>query len=201
MRMSRKALGGLLVLLFGITVSAERMAVLVQCAIGVPPQAIRQLKLYTAQRAAAYSGLQVIPDHEVRRAEADAGIFLGTYIPEDGVRKILRAVGADYLLVVRIISWEDKWEIRAERAILASGVGLLDPTLGNLLGPLGLLSALDRKAEVTLLIRLYSQKGLIHANVVSVDAASFFLSWIFSDPMRAARKAVDMAIKDVLQML
>jgi hypothetical protein len=201
MRMSRKALVGLLVLLFGVTVSAERMAVLVQCAIGIPPQAIRQLRLYTAQRAAAYSGLSVVPDHEVRRAEAQAGIFLGTYIPEDGVRKILRAVGAEYLLVVRIIGWEDKWEIRAERALLVSGVGLLDPTLGNLLGPLGLLSALDRRAEVTLLIRLYNQEGLIHANVISVDDAPFFLSWIFSDPMRAARKAVDMALKDVLQML
>ena len=201
MRISRKALVGLLVLIFGVTASAERMAVLVQCAIGIPPQAIRQLKIYTAQRAAAYSGLPVVPDHEVRRAEAQVGIFLGTYIPEDGVRKILRAVGADYLLVVRVIGWEDKWELRAERALLASGVGLLDPTLGDLLGPLGLLSALDRRAEVTLLIRLYNQEGLIHANVISVDDGPFFLSWIFSDPMRAARKAVDMALKDVLQML
>lgn len=201
MRMSRKALLGFLVLLFGVTVSAERMAVLVQCAIGIPPQAIQQLRIYTAQRATAYSGLEVVPDHRVRRAEADVGIFLGTYIPEDGVRRVLQAVGADYLLVVRIIGWEDKWELRAERALLASGVGLLDPTLGNLLNPLGLLSALERRAEVTLLVRLYNQKGLIHANVVSVTDAPFFLSWIFSDPIRAARKAVDMALKDVLQWL
>ena len=129
------------------------------------------------------------------------GIFLGTYVPEDGVRKILRAVGADYLLVVRVIGWEDKWELRAERALLASGVGLFDPTLGNLLGPLGLLSALDRGAEVTLLIRLYDQEGLIHAHGIPVGEGPLFLSWVFSDPMRAARKAVDMALKDVLQML
>jgi len=191
----------LLVLLLGGVVSAERMAIVVQCAIGIPPQALQQLRIYTVQKAAAYSGLKVVPDREVRRAELEAGVILGTYIPEDGVRKILRTVGADYLLVVRVISWEDKWEIRAERALFLSGVGLLDPTLGNLLGPLGLLSALDRRAKVTLLVRLYTPEGLIHANVISADDAPFFLSWIFSDPLRAARRAVDMALSEVLQML
>lgn len=201
MRVSGKVLVVLLVSLLGPVAFAERMAISVQCAIGIPPQALGYLRAYIAQRAAAYSGLQIVPDREVRRAEARAGVFLGTYIPEEGVRTILREVGADYLLVVRVIGWEDKWEIRAERALFLSGVGLLDPTLGNLLGPLGLLSALDRRAEVTLLVRLYSAKGLIHANVVTADDGPLLLSWIFSDPLNAARKAVDVALSEVLQML
>lgn len=200
MRVRRKVLVVFFLLLLGAVAPAQRMAVLLQCAIGVPPQAFRQLQVYTVQRAAAFSGLQVVPPHEVRRAEAEVGVILGTYIPQEGVRKVLRAVGADYLLVVRIIGWEDKWEIRAERALLASGVGVLDPTLGNLLGPLGLLSALDRRAEVTLLVRLYTPEGLLYVDVVSEDDMPF-LSWIFSDPLRAAQRAVDMALREVLQML
>ncbi len=179
---------------------AERMAVLLQCAVGIPSYAVRQLQVYLAQRAAFFSGMQVIPDHEVRRAQSELGVYLGTYIPDEGVKKLLRRLGADYLFIVRIVKWENRWEIRAERAIFISGVGLLDPTLGNLLGPLGLLSALDRRARVTLLIRLYGPTGLLHANLVSADDAPF-LSWLFSDPLRAARRAVDMALQEVLQML
>jgi hypothetical protein len=192
------AVVAMVLLLFGCAY-AERMAVLLQCAIGVPSYAVRQLQVYIAQRAALFSGMQVIPDYEVRRVQSELGVYLGTYIPDEGVKKLLGRLGADYLFIVRIIKWENSWEIRAERAILISGVGLLDPTLANLLGPLGLLSALDRRARVTLLVRLYSPKGLLHANVISMDDAPF-LSWFFSDPLRAAQKAVDMALQEVLQM-
>ncbi len=199
MAMRRGMLVALVFVSLGVLSSAQRVAVLIQSGVGVPPQAMRELRSYTCYRVSLYSGMEVIPDTEVRRIQHELGIYLGTYIPDDGVRRLLVQLGADYLLIVRVVQWESEWDLSLERAVLVSGVGLLDPALARFLGPLGLLSTLDRKSRVSIFVRLYSHEGLIYANLVSMEDGS--LLWILSDPLKAARRAVDMALREVWQAL
>lgn len=199
MAMRKGVLVAFVLISLGVLASAQRVAVLVQSGVGIPPQAMREIRSYACYRVSLYSGMEVIPDTEVRRTQHELGVYLGTYIPDDGVRRLLSRLDSDYLLIIRVVQWESEWDLSLERAVVVSGVGLLDPALARFLGPLGLLFTMDKKSRVSLFVRLYSREGLIYANLVSSEDAPMF--WVFSDPMKAARKAVDMALREVWQAL
>ncbi|HDI11388.1 MAG TPA: hypothetical protein ENF77_03565 [Candidatus Acetothermia bacterium] len=196
----RWLLTGAVVLLLWSGLEAATLGLMVQAGVGLPPRVLQQLQTYAFQRCVAVTGCQVIPPYRVREAARSEGVFLGASVPQKGLERLLGRLGADYLLVLRVTRWEERWDFRAERALVLVGLGALDPTLGNLLGPVGLLVSLEREAEVTVLLRLFGKEGLLYSDVVTIHDAPIF-SWFSATPLNAAEKALEISLLKLSQML
>ncbi len=180
----------------------EKTALFVQAAAAVPTADLELVRNYAAQRCAIVSGGETCAQGDLMLAQRSANAYIGNGLTVEGLQRLSATLGADHVVILRIVAWEDEIMYRPERSLLLLGAAsFLDTSLQLLISPLGLLFGIERKASVGLFATVFSAKGDVQFTTsVSADDRPLF-SLLTADPVEAAKKAVDAALYQMVVTL
>jgi hypothetical protein len=180
----------------------ERVALFVQAAAAVPTGDLELIRNYAAQRCSIISGGETCSQGDLMLAQRAANAYIGNSLTVEAIQRLASTLGADHIVILRIVSWENDISYRPERSLLLLGAtSFLDTSLQILISPLGLLFGMERKASVSLFATVFSPRGDVEfTTTVSADDRPLF-SLLTADPVEAAKKAVDAAMYQIVVAL
>jgi hypothetical protein len=180
----------------------ERTAVFVQAAAAVPTADLELVRNYAAQRCAVVSGGQTCAQGDLMLAQRAANAYIGNSLTVDALQRLAATLSADHVVIMRIVTWEDRIMFSPERSLLVLGAtSFLNTSLQLLISPLGLLLGIERKASVGLFATVFNARGDVEFTTsVSADDKPL-LSLLTADPVEAAKKAVDAALYQMVVTL
>ncbi|MCX6101288.1 MAG: hypothetical protein NTV92_07695 [Candidatus Bipolaricaulota bacterium] len=182
----------LVVALGAVAQGRDRVALFVQAAAAVPTADLELVRNYAAQQCSVISGGETCSQGDLMLAQRAANAYIGNSLTVDAVQRLASNLGADHIVILRIVSWENDITFRPER---------LDTSLKLLISPLGLLFGIERKASVSLFATVFSPRGDVEfTTTVSADDRPLF-SLLTADPVEAAKKAVDAAMYQIVVVL
>jgi hypothetical protein len=179
-----------------------RTALFVQAAAAVPTADLELVRNYATQRCAVISGGEACAQGDLMLAQRSANAYIGNALTVDALQRLAATLGADHVVIMRIITWDDEITYSPERSLLVLGAtSFLNTSLQLLISPLGLLLGVERRASVGLYATVFSAKGDVEFTTsVSADDRPF-LSLLTADPVEAAKKAVDAALYQMVVTL
>jgi hypothetical protein len=193
----------LIVALAAVAVHArEKVALFVQAAAAVPTADLELVRNYAAQRCSVVSGGDTCSQGDLMLAQRAANAYVGNSLTVDALQRLSSALGADHIVILRILTWENDISYRPERSLLLLGAtSFLNTTLQLLISPIGLLFGIDRTASVSLFATVFNSRGDVEfTTTVSADDRPL-LSLLTADPVEAAKKAVDAALYQIVVAL
>ncbi|MCX6091635.1 MAG: hypothetical protein NTX23_02025 [Candidatus Bipolaricaulota bacterium] len=192
----------LVVALGAVAQGRDRVALFVQAAAAVPTADLELVRNYAAQQCSVISGGETCSQGDLMLAQRAANAYVGNSLTVDAVQRLASNLGADHIVILRIVSWENDITFRPERSLLLLGAtSFLDTSLKLLISPLGLLFGIERKASVSLFATVFSPRGDVEfTTTVSADDRPLF-SLLTADPVEAAKKAVDAAMYQIVVVL
>jgi hypothetical protein len=192
----------LVVALGAVAQGRDRVALFVQAAAAVPTADLELVRNYAAQQCSVISGGETCSQGDLMLAQRAANAYIGNSLTVDAVQRLASNLGADHIVILRIVSWENDITFRPERSLLLLGAtSFLDTSLKLLISPLGLLFGIERKASVSLFATVFSPRGDVEfTTTVSADDRPLF-SLLTADPVEAAKKAVDAAMYQIVVVL
>jgi hypothetical protein len=192
----------LVVALGAVAQGRDRVALFVQAAAAVPTADLELVRNYAAQQCSVISGGETCSQGDLMLAQRAANAYIGNSLTVDAVQRLASNLGADHIVILRIVSWENDITFRPERSLLLLGAtSFLDTSLKLLISPLGLLFGMERKASVSLFATVFSPRGDVEfTTTVSADDRPLF-SLLTADPVEAAKKAVDAAMYQIVVVL
>jgi hypothetical protein len=176
----------------------EKVAIFVQAAAAVPTADLEIIKNYAEQRCAVIAGAEVSSQGELMLAQRLTNSYVGNSLTVEGMQRLADALGADHIVILRIIRWENRISYKPERSLLLLGAtSFLNSSLQLLISPLGLLFGIDKEATVGLFASVFSPRGDVEftTSVTSVDRPLFSL--LMADPVEAAKEAIDSALYQI----
>jgi len=177
---------------FGAAAQRQKLAVFVQAAAPVPAKDLDLLKNYAAQRCAVVAGAEVSSQGELMYAQRMTNTYIGNSITVDGMRRLAQTLGADHIIILRFVRWENQISYKPERSLLLLGAtSFLDPSLQLLISPLGLLFGIEKEATVALIATVFSPLGDVRFTTTVTYADRPLLSLLTADPVEAAKGAID----------
>jgi hypothetical protein len=192
----------LVVALGAVAQGRDRVALFVQAAAAVPTADLELVRNYAAQQCSVISGGATCSQGDLMLAQRAANAYIGNSLTVDAVQRLASTLGADHIVILRIVSWENDITFRPERSLLILGAtSFLNTSMQLLISPLGLLFGIERKASVSLFATVFSPKGDVEFTTsVSADDRPLF-SLLTADPVEAAKKAVDAAMYQLVVVL
>jgi hypothetical protein len=192
----------LVVALGAVAQGRDRVALFVQAAAAVPTADLELVRNYAAQQCSVISGGATCSQGDLMLAQRAANAYIGNSLTVDAVQRLASTLGADHIVILRIVSWENDITFRPERSLLILGAtSFLNTSMQLLISPLGLLFGIERKASVSLFATVFSAKGDVEFTTsVSADDRPLF-SLLTADPVEAAKKAVDAAMYQLVVVL
>lgn len=180
----------------------ERVALFMQAAATVPTADLELVRNYAAQRCSIVSGGETCSQGDLMLAQRGANAYIGNSLTVDGLQRLAAALGADHIVIMRIVSWENEITYRPERSLLLLGAtSFFGTSLQLLITPLGLLFGIERKASVSLFATVFNPRGDVEfTTTVSADDRPLF-SLLTADPVEAAKKAVEVALYQMVVTL
>jgi len=184
------------------TQGRERVALFVQAAAAVPTADLELVRNYAAQQCSIISGGDTCSEGDLMLAQRAANAYIGNSLTVDAVQRLASVLGADHIVILRIVTWDNEIVYRPERSLLLLGAtSFLNTSLQLLITPLGLLFGLERKATVSLFATVFDSRGNVNFTTsVSADDSPL-LSLLTADPVEAAKKAVDAALYQIVVTL
>ncbi len=184
------------------TQGRERVALFVQAAAAVPTADLELVRNYAAQQCSIISGGDTCSEGDLMLAQRAANAYIGNSLTVDAVQRLASVLGADHIVILRIVTWDNEIAYRPERSLLLLGAtSFLNTSLQLLITPLGLLFGLERKATVSLFATVFDSRGNVNFTTsVSADDSPL-LSLLTADPVEAAKKAVDAALYQIVVTL
>jgi hypothetical protein len=187
-----------LVLIVGIGISAvggpQKVAVFVQAAAPVPAADMELLKNYANQRCQLITGADICTQGELMYAQRLSDTYVGNSITVEGMRKLAQTLGADHIVFLRFVRWENRISYKPERSLLLLGAtSFLDTSLQLLISPLGLLFGIEKEATVALFASVFGPQGDLEFTTTVTWADRPLLSLLTADPVEAAKRAIDSA--------
>ncbi|MEW5826481.1 MAG: hypothetical protein AB1778_06570 [Candidatus Bipolaricaulota bacterium] len=176
----------------------QKVAVFVQAAAAVPTADLELVRNYASQRCAVVAGADVCAQGDLMLAQRVANAFIGDSLTVEGLTRLSGALGADYIVILRLVRWESEILYKPERSLLLLGAtSFLDTSLQLLVSPLGLLFGIEKVATVGLLASVFNARGDLQfsTSVTAVDRP--LLSLLTADPLEAAKEAVDSAFYQI----
>ena len=192
----------LVVALGAVAQGRDRVALFVQAAAAVPTADLELVRNYAAQQCSVISGGATCSQGDLMLAQRAANAYIGNSLTVDAVQRLASTLGADHIVILRIVSWENDITFRPERSLLLLGAtSFLNTSMQLLISPLGLLFGIERKASVSLFATVFSPRGDVEFTTsVSADDRPLF-SLLTADPVEAAKKAVDAAMYQIVVVL
>lgn len=188
---------GMIVLLAATNCLAQsqKIAVFVQSAAAVPTGDLELITNYAAQKCAIITGANVCSQGELMHAQRVTNTYVGNSITVEGMRNLASALGADHLVMLRVVRWENQLSYKPERSLLLLGAtSFLDTSLQILISPLGLLLGIEKEATVAVFATVFSPQGDVEfTTTVTYDDRPLF-SLLTADPVEAAKGAIDSAL-------
>lgn len=173
----------------------QKVALYVQAVAPVPSAQLENIRSFANQRCAAITGVGVCSTGELMYAQRLTKAYLGNAISVAGIRKLAQAMGADHIVIFRIVRWEDQISFKPERSLLLLGAtSFLDEAVRLVVSPLGLLFGLEKEATVGLLMTVVSPAGDVEFTTTVTYADRPLFSLITADPLEAAKRAVEAAL-------
>jgi len=171
---------------------AHRMAVFVQSAATVPTTDLEILRNYAGQRCAMITGAQVCSQGHLMQAQRATEVFIGNGVTMDGMRRLAAELGADYVVILRVVRWENQISYRPERSLLLlSATSFLNTTLQLLITPIGLLFGMEKQATVGLFATVFTAAGDVRFTTAVTQSDRPVLSLLTADPVEAAKAAIN----------
>lgn len=171
---------------------AHRIAVFVQSAATVPTTDLEILRNYAAQRCAMITGAQVCSQGQLMQAQRATDVYIGNGMTVDGMRRLVAHLGADYVVILRVVRWESQISYRPERSLLLlSATSFLNTTLQLLISPIGLLFGMEKQATVSLFATVFTAGGDVRFTTTATSSDRPFLSLLTADPVEAAKGAIN----------
>ena len=190
----------LIIILVGLGAAAQRqkVAVFVQAAAAVPAADLDVLKNYTYQQCAVVTGAEVAGQGELMYAQRLTDTYIGNSVTVEGMQRLAQTLNVQYIVILRIVRWENKITYRPERSLLLIGAAsLFDSTIQLLVSPIGVLFGLEKNATVGLVATVFTPQGDIRFSTAVTEEDRPLLSILTADPLEAAKEAVDSALYQV----
>ncbi len=186
---------GMILLLVVLPAVGQRIAIFVQAAAPVPTSDLQILQSYAEQHGALITGAQVCSTGELMRAQRVTNTYIGDNLSVEGIQRLANALGADHIIIFRIVRWEDQISFQPERSLLVLGAAsLTDSSFKLLLSPLGILIGLQKEATVGLFATVFNPNGDVGFTTFAISTDQPFLSIITADPVEAAKQAINKAL-------
>ena len=172
-----------------------KLAVFVQSAAAVPTADLELIRNYASQRCAVTTGANVCSQGELMYGQRLTNTYVGNSITVAGMRQLATTLAADYIVIIRIVRWEQQLSYKPERSLLLLGAtSFLDTSLQILLTPLGLLLGIEKEATVGIFATVFSPQGDIQFTTMVTYKDRPLFSLLTSDPVEAAKGAIDTAL-------
>jgi hypothetical protein len=180
----------------------DRVALFMQAGAAVPTADLELVRNYAAQRCSIVSGGETCSQGDLMLAQRAANAYIGNSLTVDGLQRLAATLGADHIVIMRIVSWENEITYRPERSLLLLGAtSFLDTSLQLLISPLGILFGIERKASVSLFATVFNPRGDVEfTTTVSAEDRPLF-SLLTADPVEAAKKAIEAALYQMVVTL
>jgi len=173
----------------------QRVAVCIQAAAPVPSAQLEILKSFASQRCAVIADVEVCSTGELMYAQRFTNTYVGNSISVNGMRRLAQTLDADYIVIFRIVRWENQLSFKLERTLLLVGAtSFFDNSLKLLASPLGILFGLEKEATVTLFATVFSPSGDVEFTTMVTYADQPLFSLITADTLEAAKRAIETAL-------
>jgi hypothetical protein len=170
----------------------QKVAVFVQAAAPVRAADLEILRNYANQRCSVITGADICTQGELMYAQRLTNTYIGNSITVEGMRQLAQALGANHVVILRIVRWEKELTYKPERSLLLLGAAsFLDTSLQILISPLGLLMGIEKAATVALFATVFSPQGDIEFSTTATFEDHPLLSLLTADPVEAAKGAID----------
>ena len=170
----------------------QKVAVFVQAAAPVRAADLEILRNYANQRCSVITGADICTQGEMMYAQRLTNTYIGNSITVEGMRQLAQALGANHVVILRIVRWEKELTYKPERSLLLLGAAsFLDTSLQILISPLGLLMGIEKAATVALFATVFSPQGDIEFSTTATFEDHPLLSLLTADPVEAAKGAID----------
>jgi hypothetical protein len=173
----------------------QKIAVFVQAAAPVPTGDLEIIRNYANQRCAMITGGSVCSQGELMYAQRLTNTYISNSITVEGMRQLAQTLGANHVVILRIVRWDNKISYKPERSLLLLGAtSFLDTSLQILISPLGLLFGIEKEAVVALFATVFSPQGDVEFATTVTYEDHPLLSLLTADPVEAAKGAIDSAL-------
>lgn len=173
----------------------QRVAVCIQAAAPVPSAQLEILKSFANQRCAVIADVEVCSTGELMYAQRFTNTYIGNSISVNGMRRLAQTLDADYIVIFRIVRWENQLSFKPEWSLLLVGAtSFFDSSLKLLASPLGILFGLEKEATVALFATVFSPSGDVEFTTMVTYADQSLFSLITADPLEAAKRAIETAL-------
>jgi len=173
----------------------QKVAVCIQAAAPVPSAQLEILKSFASQRCAVIADVEVCSTGELMYAQRFTNTYVGNSISVNGMRRLAQTLDADYIVIFRIVRWENQLSFKLERTLLLVGAtSFFDSSLKLLASPLGILFGLEKEATVTLFATVFSPSGDVEFTTMVTYADQPLFSLITADTLEAAKRAIETAL-------
>jgi len=180
---------------FGLVAQRQKVAVFVQAAAAVPAADLDTLRNYAYQQFAVVTGAEVAGNGELMYAQRLTDTYIGNSVTVDGMQRLAQTLGAQYIVIVRVVRWESKISYKPERSLLLIGAAsFLDPSIQILISPIGVLFGLEKQATVGITATVFTPEGDVRFTTSATSEDRPLLSLLTADPLEAAKDAVDSAL-------
>jgi hypothetical protein len=171
-----------------------RVAVFVQAAAPVPAADLELIRAYASQQCASIAAAKVSSSGEVMYAQRATSTYVGNSLSVEGLQRLAATLGVEYVIIYRIVRWENQISFRPERSLVMLGASSLFGATWQLLAtPLGLLLGLEKEATVGLFATVLTASGGIRFTTSVTRTDRPLLSLLTADPVEAAKRAIQAA--------
>jgi len=195
---------GLVVVAVGVCGLGQRgkVAVFVQAAAAIPTADLEYVRGYASQRCALIGGVTVATPGEVANARRATSSYVGTSVSPEAITKLASYLAARYIVVFRIVRWDDSVSFSAARSLIVLGAtSFADASVKFLLSPLGLLLGLEKEATVALFATVFGASGAIEFSTYVTYTDQPLFSLLTADPVEAAKRAIEDALYQLAAVL
>ena len=173
----------------------QKVAVFVQAAAPVPAADLEVIRNYATQRCSVITGANVCTQGELMYAQRLTDTYIGNSITVEGMRQLAQVLGANHVIILRVVRWEKEISYKPERSLLLLGAtSFLNTSLQILISPLGLLMGIEKEATVALFATVFSPQGDVEFSTTVTYEDHPLLSLLTADPVEAAKGAIDSAL-------
>ena len=173
----------------------QKVAVFVQAAAPVSASDLEIIRNYANQRCSVITGAAICTQGELMYAQRLTNTYIGNSITVEGMRQLAQALGANHIIILRVVRWEKEISYKPERSLLLLGAtSFLNTSLQVLISPLGLLMGLEKEATVALFATVFSPRGDVEFSTMVTYKDHPLLSLLTADLVEAAKGAIDSAL-------
>jgi len=127
-------------------------------------------------------------------AQRATSTYVGNSLSVEGLQRLAATLGVEYVIIFRIVRWENRIAFRPERSLVMLGAGsLLGATWQMLATPLGLLLGLEKEATVGVFATVLTASGGTRFTTSVTMTDRPLLSLLTADPVEAAKRAIQAA--------